>query len=67
MLNPREMFSMKDIKTSDVTLPYMTIPQGCEFSPPFIKEIIDVMQGELEVVGFMEAELQQILNFLCTM
>ena len=61
------IFRLKNINTSDVQLPYMAIPKGFEYRPPFIKEIIDVRHGELEVDGFEEAEVQEILNYLCTM
>ena len=60
------IFRMKDIKTSDVTLTYVPIPKGCEFRPPFVKELIDIRQGDLEVKGFEEAELHEVFKYLCT-
>ena len=32
----------------------------------FIKELIDVKHGKLEVEGFLDDELDQIVEFLCT-
>ena len=36
------------------------------FKIGFIKELIDVKHGKLEVNGFTNDELDQIVDFLCT-
>ena len=37
-----------------------------KFRINFIKELIDVKHGKLEVEGFLDDELDQIVEFLCT-
>ena len=32
----------------------------------FIEELLNVKHGRLEVDGFLDSELQQIVDFLCT-
>ena len=45
---------------------YHKVPESQTWKINFLKEIIDVQQGELEVPGMVKDELDQILDYICT-
>ena len=44
---------------------YTCVPENEEYRIEFIKELIDVKNNEMEVVGFDNEELEDILTYLC--
>ena len=45
---------------------YHKIPEREAWRVDVLKELVDTKQDELEVHGIPDAELDQILNFVCT-
>ena len=57
--------NLKNMKTSSINSTYMQIPDGCQYRPQFIKELVDVKHDVLQIVGFDKEEIQCIMNYLC--
>ena len=57
--------NLHQLKPCHVTTKYRVIPEEEEFRVGFIKEIIEVRNDSLEVVGFTKEELDDILQHLC--
>ena len=57
--------SIQELKPHHVTAKYRDIPEGEEFRVGFIREIIEVKNNQLEVTGFEDDELEDILQHLC--
>ena len=49
----------------DANFKYREVPDGEQFRVDFIKEIIEVKNSELEVIGFTVEEPDEILQHLC--
>ena len=45
---------------------YHKIPESEEWRINFLKELIEVKQEGLEVEGMEQAEIEEILNYICT-
>ena len=54
-----------NLKPTDINFKYKNIPGGEEFRVGFVKEIIEVKNNGLEVPGFDNDELDDILRHLC--
>ena len=59
-----ERSSIDDIKNVDIQ--YHMVPESEAWRVDFVKEIVDMKHGELEVPGMLLTELDYILNYLCT-
>ena len=57
--------SIQELKPHHVTAQYRDIPECEEFRVGFIREIIEVKNNKLEVTGFEDDELEDILQHLC--
>ena len=58
--------SVNNLTHSDASeVTYESIEDEQKYRIDFIKEIIDVRNSNLDVDGFSEAELDQILEHLC--
>ena len=55
---------IEDLK--DVDIPYHAVPPDEAWRIGFVKEIVDLKHGELEVPGLLKKELDSILEYLCT-
>ena len=55
-----------ELFTGDVDFKYHKVPEDEAWRVDFIKEIIEIKHGELEVSGFTKEELIEIQDFLCT-
>jgi hypothetical protein len=60
-----EAQDVRRLKPSDVKAKYRDVPRNDEYRVGFIKEIIDVKNNQLEVKGFNDDELEEILQHLC--
>ena len=59
--------SIEDLKPSDVeAYQYHPVPAEERWRLGFLDEMLKVRQGVLEVPGMEEAEVEAILQFLCT-
>ena len=59
--------SVKDLSPSDAgNIVFAKVDDENQYKIDFIKEIIDVKHGNLEVDGFSQDELEELLEFLCT-
>ena len=56
---------VRNLKPTDINFKYKNIPDGEEFRAGFVKEIIEVKNNGLEVPGFANDELDDILQHLC--
>jgi hypothetical protein len=56
---------IQKLKASDVTAAYRSMSEEDQFRFGFINEIIDVKNNNLEVAGFTDDELSELLEFLC--
>ena len=45
---------------------YHKVPDCEAWSINFVKELVEVQHGDMEVPGMAKAELDQILNYICT-
>ena len=59
------IFDIRKLKSRDITAKYKDIPRGEEYRVNVIKEIIDIKNQQLEVAGFDDHELDEILRFVC--
>ena len=59
------IFHIRKLKSRDITAKYRDIPRGEEYRVNVIKEIIDIKNQQLEVAGFDDHELDEILRFVC--
>ena len=57
--------NIQQLSAHHVTAKYRDISGGEEFRVGFINEIIEVVNNNLEVTGFADEELQDILQHLC--
>ena len=55
-----------ELFAGDVDFKYHNVPEDEAWRVDFLKEIIEIKHGELEVSGFTEEELIEIQDFLCT-
>ena len=56
---------VRRLKPSDVRVKYRNLPENEKYRVGFIKELIDVKNNQLEVIGFDDEELEAILQHLC--
>ena len=45
---------------------YAPVPENCEWQVNFIKELLQIRAGGLEVENFSEKEVQNLINFIST-
>ena len=58
---------ISELSTADANLvEYVQVEESNRFKIDFIKELIEIKFGELNVNGFDSKELEEILEFLCT-
>ena len=60
-----EAQDVRKLKACDYKIKYRKIPRNEEFRVGFIKELIDVKNNQLDVHGFNNDELDEILQHLC--
>ena len=65
LLLQSSVLDIQKLKASDVTSPYSSMSEEEQFRVGFINEIIDVMNNNLEIAGFTDDELGELLEFLC--
>ena len=58
-------FDIRNMKPKDAEVSYLGVPESEEYRIEFIKELIEVKNNEMEVVGFDIQELDDILSYLC--
>ena len=58
--------SIDDLHEADEAMEYHKIPEREAWRVDVLKELVDTKQDKLEVDGIPDAELEQILNFVCT-
>ena len=56
---------IQKLKASDGKAAYRSMSEEDQFRVGFINEIIDVQNNNLEVAGFTDDELGELLEFLC--
>ena len=59
------MFEIRNLRPKDAEITYFGVPKSEEYRVEFIKELIEVKNNEMEVVGFDDKELDDILSYLC--
>ena len=47
-------------------IPSFELEESNKWRVPFIKELIDIKAGNLEVTGFEFDELEEVLDHICT-
>ena len=58
---------IEDLHGADTEIiEYHTVPESQSWRTNFLKELVEVRQGELEVPGMAKQDLDQILNYICT-
>ena len=57
-------FDIRNMKLKDAEVSYFGVPESEEYRIEFIKELIEVKNNEMEVVGFDIQELDNILSYL---
>ena len=60
-----DVHDVRKLEASDYKVNYRTVPSNEEYRVEFIKELIDVNNNQLEVPGFDDDELEDILQYLC--
>ena len=60
-----EVHDVRKLKPSDIKEKYRKLPSSEEYRLGFIKELVDVKNNKLEVNGFNDDELEEILQHLC--
>ena len=60
-----EAQDVRKLKACDYKIKYRNVPRNEEFRVGFIKELIDVKNNQLDVHGFNNDELDEILQHLC--
>ena len=58
-------FDIRKLKPKDAEANYFDVPEREEYRVEFIKELIEVKNNEMEVAGFDNHELDDILSYLC--
>ena len=58
-------FDIRNLRPKDAEIGYFCVPEKEEYRIEFIKELIEVKNNELEVIGFDNQELDDILSYLC--
>ena len=59
--------TIEDLKACKVDFDYHTVEKCDEWKIKLVKELIDVQQDDLTVEGLEQAELDEILDYLCTL
>ena len=59
-----DIHDVRYLKPSDVKVKYRNPPENEKYRVEFIKELIDVKNNQLEVIGFDDEELEAILQHL---
>ena len=58
---------IEDLHGADTEIiEYHKVPESQSWRTNFLKELVEVQQGELEVLGMAKQDLDQILNYICT-
>ena len=57
--------NIKTLVSKHAEIDYFAVPVGEEYRVDFIKELIEVKNNTMEVDGFENEELDEILSFLC--
>jgi hypothetical protein len=60
-----EVHDVRNLKGVDYNIKYRNVPRNEEYRVGFIKELIDVKNNQLDVHGFNDDELDDILQHLC--
>ena len=60
-----EVQDVRNLKGVDYNIKYRNVPRNEEYRVGFIKELIDVKNKQLDVHGFNDDELDEILQHLC--
>ena len=60
-----EVHDVRKLKPSDIKEKYRTPPSIEEYRVGFIKDLVDIQNNQLEVDGFNDDELEDILQHLC--
>ena len=56
---------IRALRSEHAVLSYKEVPLNEEYRIDFIKELIEVRHDAVEVVGFTDEELEEILSYLC--
>ena len=65
LLLQSNVLDIHQLKGSDVTSKYRSISEEDQFRVGIINEIIDIKNNNLEIAGFTDDELDEVLEFLC--
>ena len=67
LLRLTQKFKIEDVSKHDIlNIVYCPVPENEKWRIPLIKEIIEARNSTLEVIGFTPAELEDILDYLCS-
>ena len=61
-----ELSKLEDLRADTCSVQYQKVPDGEAWRVGFVKEMLEIKLGELEVAGFENEELQEILEVVCT-
>ena len=62
----RRQDSIDEINMIDLKeLKFAKIPEGNEWRIPFIEELLDIRNSDLEVESFSQEEINDLINFVC--
>ena len=64
--NLRTILLESELTAGNIDVEYNPIPASETYRINFIKEIVEVKHGEVEVPGFSQEELDHIKEYLCT-
>ena len=56
--------TIDDIQDAEVQ--YHPVPDSEAWRVDFVKELVELQHGNLEVVGMLKTELDHIMSYLCT-
>ena len=59
------VLDVRSLKPADVTTRYRDMPINEQYRVDFIKEMVDVKNNQLEVQGFTDDEIDDILQHIC--
>ena len=58
--------TIDDLNSRDTDFDYHLVKKEDEWKIGFVKELVEVKQGDLEVEGLEPAEVEEMLRFVCT-
>lgn len=65
ILQQTHVQDVRSLRPGDVSFKYRDVPENEQYRVGFIKELVDIKNSQLEVQGFNDEELDDILQHLC--